>query len=317
MNTEYQKEYIKIIACDKLRNKLEELDDRRLKDNNTFKNITEGGKIRPYYSPYFSISYHSAPYYTSYSYTINPSINVCSIKERLQQFANAARCFISFTSNPSELLIEGNREISDYILTYDNILEGLSVSYPTYKEVRVYNYTYKEDSGEREVYNEDTTSYSNKKLPIIYGFPGVLVNYGYTDGYHWSGNLSTTSDLLSTTVTWSANNAGHPFRVTARAVSCDEDGYNSQTINSNSGEILEWRNPMINSGSYMSSNVALMLKDYFSSLMYDFDTRGNPEIEEGDKIYLNDGNTLIQIEQISLKFNGAFSGHIKAVGRSS
>lgn len=80
------------------------------------------------------------------------------------------------------------------------------------------------------------------------------------------------------------------------------------------GSTVTWENPIID--DYSKANIlANKLANYYKySIGYDFDYRGNPELEALDIIGMvntKDQTLVTCIEELSLNFGGAFSGHLK------
>ena len=79
------------------------------------------------------------------------------------------------------------------------------------------------------------------------------------------------------------------------------------------GRSIVWDNPLISEASH-AANLATWLGDYYgSSIEYEYDTRGNPELDCNDVIYqeneFKDNMKVIVVRDI-MKFDGAFSGTV-------
>ena len=88
-----------------------------------------------------------------------------------------------------------------------------------------------------------------------------------------------------------------------------------EVINEN-GKDVTWDNPLIDSKS-MAESLLSWIKDYYLlEGYYEFNTRGNPEIDANDAGVQTKytGNLMdVLITDISLGFNGAFSGAVKTL----
>lgn len=88
----------------------------------------------------------------------------------------------------------------------------------------------------------------------------------------------------------------------------------SKTIG-NVGSIETWENPLISEDS-LAALQAEWLGNYFANgVEYDFPYRGEPRLDAGDIVFLENryvDNLQIQIYEHSLSFNGALSGTVKA-----
>ena len=89
----------------------------------------------------------------------------------------------------------------------------------------------------------------------------------------------------------------------------------SETLN-DQGKVIEWKNPLVTS-STMAQNLLTWLKEYYQmDGYYEFDTRGNPEVDANDQAVqkkYNGEDMNVLITDISLGFNGAFSGSVKTL----
>lgn len=81
------------------------------------------------------------------------------------------------------------------------------------------------------------------------------------------------------------------------------------------GSIVEWNNPLINS-QFNAQKVADWLANYYkNNIEYEYDTRGNPELDPLDIVYQENDfvkDMQVQIYDYTLNFNQAFSGKITA-----
>ena len=78
---------------------------------------------------------------------------------------------------------------------------------------------------------------------------------------------------------------------------------------------VTWRNPLI-SDMNMASSLAEWLSDYYlAGVEYEYDTRGNPELDADDIVYQENefrDNMKVNVYRNTLKFKQAFSGSITA-----
>ena len=88
-----------------------------------------------------------------------------------------------------------------------------------------------------------------------------------------------------------------------------------ETINLK-GSVIKWENPLITTQA-MAQNLLAWLKEYYLlDGTYSFDIRGNPEIDVNDNAtqVKYDGTFMkVLITDISVGFNGAFSGSVKTL----
>lgn len=99
---------------------------------------------------------------------------------------------------------------------------------------------------------------------------------------------------------------GHKYNIIAQ--------YASVILN-DKGKTIKWENPLI-SDMETASDLAQWLGDYYSSdINYEYETRGNPEIDVNDIIYQENAflkNMKVNIYQYTLDFNQSFSGKVAA-----
>lgn len=80
------------------------------------------------------------------------------------------------------------------------------------------------------------------------------------------------------------------------------------------GHTIKWDNPLIHTSEWAKEIAGYMREFYSEDMTYEYDTRGFPELEVGDVIYQENDfveNMKVRIIELSLDFNGAFSGHMK------
>lgn len=81
------------------------------------------------------------------------------------------------------------------------------------------------------------------------------------------------------------------------------------------GKDITWENPLLDNAS-SSMNVANWLADYYRSVIeYEYNTRGNPELDANDVIYQENeyhNNMKVNVYRHTLKFKQSFSGSVVA-----
>lgn len=81
------------------------------------------------------------------------------------------------------------------------------------------------------------------------------------------------------------------------------------------GKTVKWGNPLI-SDMTMAQDLAEWIGDYYSAgIEYEYDTRGNPEIDVNDIVYQENefrDDMKVTIYRATLNFNQTFSGKITA-----
>ena len=86
----------------------------------------------------------------------------------------------------------------------------------------------------------------------------------------------------------------------------------------NGGTVVKWENPLISTET-MAQNLLNWLKEYYLlDGIYEFDTRGDPEVDANDdavQMKYNGDKMQVLITDLSLGFNGSFSGSVKTLKR--
>ena len=90
--------------------------------------------------------------------------------------------------------------------------------------------------------------------------------------------------------------------------------YATKVLN-NRGKTIKWANPLI-SDMTMATDLAEWLGEYFTAgVEYEYNTRGNPEIDANDIVYqeneFHDG-MKVNIYRQTINFNQSFSGKVTA-----
>lgn len=128
-----------------------------------------------------------------------------------------------------------------------------------------------------------------------------------------TGLTATDSSSYYVTVDLSGITGEKELIVTGRAYVVANKRYSRQI--GNVGTIEEWENPLISSDA-LAELQAEWLGNYFAnSIEYDISYRGEPRIDVGDIVFLENryiDNLQIQIYEHRLSFNGALSGTVKA-----
>ena len=81
------------------------------------------------------------------------------------------------------------------------------------------------------------------------------------------------------------------------------------------GKTIKWKNPLV-SDIEMAERLAEWLGEYYSaSVEYEYNTRGNPEMDSADIIYQENEfveNMKVNVYRQTLNFNQAFRGKVTA-----
>lgn len=178
------------------------------------------------------------------------------------------------------------------------------------KEVIVPCYTYQENNREENLVYED--------IEVVAG--DVETYYIQDPSYGYKVKLDEVEDK-ATVVDWGNYFVTIQFNVTG-SFKLEVQGYRykivekyaTKTLNAR-GKTVKWKNPLI-SNMTMANDLAEWLTDYYTAgIEYEYDTRGNPELDATDIVYqeneFHDG-MKVNIYRHTVKFKQAFSGRVTA-----
>lgn len=178
------------------------------------------------------------------------------------------------------------------------------------KEVIVPCYTYQENNREENLVYED--------IDVVAG--EVETYYIQDPSYGYKVKLDEVEGK-ATVVAWSNYFVTIKFNVTG-SFKLEVQGYRYKivekyaTVSLNArGKTVKWKNPLI-SNTTMANELAAWLADYYTAgIEYEYDTRGNPELNATDIVYqeneFHDG-MRVNIYRHTVNFKQAFSGRVTA-----
>lgn len=178
------------------------------------------------------------------------------------------------------------------------------------KEVIVPCYTYQENNREENLVYED--------IDVVAG--EVETYYIQDPSYGYKVKLDEVEGK-ATVVAWGNYFVTIKFNVTG-SFKLEVQGYRYKivekyaTVSLNArGKTVKWKNPMI-SNTTMANELAAWLADYYTAgIEYEYDTRGNPELDATDIVYqeneFHDG-MRVNIYRHTVNFKQAFSGRVTA-----
>lgn len=178
------------------------------------------------------------------------------------------------------------------------------------KEVIVPCYTYQENNREENLVYED--------IDVVAG--EVETYYIQDPSYGYTVKLDEVEGK-ATVVAWSNYFVTIKFNVTG-SFKLEVQGYRYKivekyaTVSLNArGKTVKWKNPLI-SNTTMANELAAWLADYYTAgIEYEYDTRGNPELDATDIVYqeneFHDG-MRVNIYRHTVNFKQAFSGRVTA-----
>lgn len=190
------------------------------------------------------------------------------------------------TSSPKAIKQELIKEVIVPCYSYQNgTLEESLVS----EEIEVVN-------GQVETFFIGEPSY-NFRATLDEGSPGVSIVA--------SGNYYVTLKF-SKTGTFRLEVFGYRYKIVER--------YAIKTLHSR-GKTIKWENPLI-SDMTMATDLAEWLGEYYTAgIEYEYNTRGNPEIDANDIVYQENEfhkDMKVTIYRQTLNFNQSFSGKVTA-----
>lgn len=178
------------------------------------------------------------------------------------------------------------------------------------KEVIVPCYTYQENNREENLVYED--------IDVVAG--EVETYYIQDPSYGYKVKLDEVEGK-ATVVAWSNYFVTIKFNVTG-SFKLEVQGYRYKivekyaTVSLNArGKTVKWKNPLI-SNTKIANELAAWLADYYTAgIEYEYDTRGNPELDATDIVYqeneFHDG-MRVNIYRHTVNFKQAFSGRVTA-----
>lgn len=178
------------------------------------------------------------------------------------------------------------------------------------KEVIVSCYTYQENNREENIVYED--------IDVVAG--EVETYYIQDPSYGYKVKLDEVEGK-ATVVAWSNYFVTIKFNVTG-SFKLEVQGYRYKivekyaTVSLNArGKTVKWKNPLI-SNTTMANELAAWLADYYTAgIEYEYDTRGNPELDATDIVYqeneFHDG-MRVNIYRHTVNFKQAFSDRVTA-----
>lgn len=178
------------------------------------------------------------------------------------------------------------------------------------KEVIVPCYIYQENNREENLVYED--------IDVVAG--EVETYYIQDPSYGYKVKLDEVEGK-ATVVAWSNYFVTIKFNVTG-SFKLEVQGYRYKivekyaTVSLNArGKTVKWKNPLI-SDTTMANELAAWLADYYTAgIEYEYDTRGNPELDVTDIVYqeneFHDG-MRVNIYRHTVNFKQAFSGRVTA-----
>lgn len=202
-------------------------------------------------------------------------------------------------------------DITNFTMTRNDMTSSpKAIKQELIKEVVVPCYSYQTGTAEECLVSEEITVTANEVETFYigepsYSFRAVLENQSGGVTITASGNYYVTVKF-TVSGTYRLEIYGHRYKIVER--------YAKRTLNLR-GKTIKWENPLI-SDMEMATDLANWLGDYYESgIEYEYDTRGNPEIDANDIIYqeneFHDG-MKVNVYRTTMIFNQSFAGKVTA-----
>lgn len=218
------------------------------------------------------------------------------------------------TAEPYNRIVLNNfsfGDITDFTMTRNDMTSSpKAIKQELIKEVVVPCYSYQSGVEEESLVSEEVTVAAGDIETFFIGEPSYDfratlqdVSGGVTI-LEW-GNYFVTVQF-SVTGTYRLEVFGYRYKIVER--------YATKTLN-NRGKTIKWENPLM-SDIEMATDLADWLGDYYKSgIEYEYDTRGNPELDVNDIIYQENEfheGMKVKVYRQTLNFNQSFSGKVTA-----
>lgn len=218
------------------------------------------------------------------------------------------------TADPFNRIVLNNfsfGDITDFTMTRTDMTSSpKAIKQELIKEVIVPCYSYQNGTQEDSLVGEEVDVKAGDVETFFigepsYGFRAVLENTTGGVTIEDSGNYYITV-RFSVTGKYRLEIYGYRYKIVER--------YAVKALN-NRGKTIKWENPMM-SDMGMANDLAEWLGDYYASgIEYEYDTRGNPEIDVNDIVYQENefhSNMKVNIYRHTVNFNQSFSGKVTA-----
>jgi hypothetical protein len=202
-------------------------------------------------------------------------------------------------------------DITDFTMTRTDMTSSpKAIKQELVKEVIVPCYSYQNGTQEESLISEDITVTNGHVETFFLGEPSH--NFRATLDSSTSGVSIVSSGNYYVTLKFTKSGTfrleifGYRYKITER--------YANKILRSR-GKTIKWENPLM-SDMTMAMELAEWLGDHYSSgIEYEYNTRGNPEIDVNDIVYQENEfhkDMKVNIYRHTLNFNQSFSGKVTA-----
>lgn len=202
-------------------------------------------------------------------------------------------------------------DVTDFTMTRRDMTSSpKAIKQELVKEVIVPCYTYQKNNREENLVNEDVEVTAGQIETYYiqdpsYGYVAKLDEVtGQVEVIDWGNYYVTLKYKVSGSFRLEVQ--GYRYKIVER--------YATRTLHVR-GKTVKWKNPLI-SDMTMANDLAEWLADYYTAgIEYEYDTRGNPEIDTTDIVYQENEfyeGMKVHIYRHTVNFKQAFSGRVTA-----
>jgi hypothetical protein len=202
-------------------------------------------------------------------------------------------------------------DVTDFTMTRTDMTSSpKAIKQELIKEVIVPCYSYQNGTLEESLVSEEIEVVNGQVETFFIGEPSYNFRATLDEGSSGvsivaSGNYYVTLKF-SKTGTFRLEVFGYRYKIVER--------YAIKTLH-NRGKTIKWENPLI-SDMTMATDLAEWLGEYYTAgIEYEYNTRGNPEIDANDIVYQENEfhkDMKVTIYRQTLNFNQSFSGKVTA-----
>jgi hypothetical protein len=202
-------------------------------------------------------------------------------------------------------------DVTDFTMTRTDMTPSpKAIKQELIKEVIVPCYSYQNGTLEESLVSEEIEVVNGQVETFFIGEPSYNFRATLDEGSSGvsivaSGNYYVTLKF-SKTGTFRLEVFGYRYKIVER--------YAIKTLHSR-GKTIKWENPLI-SDMTMATDLAEWLGEYYTAgIEYEYNTRGNPEIDANDIVYQENEfhkDMKVTIYRQTLNFNQSFSGKVTA-----
>lgn len=202
-------------------------------------------------------------------------------------------------------------DITSFSMTRDDILNSpTALKLERVKDVNVAYYVYRKNTVETSIANEERSVSNGEEATYFFDEPCS----SYRAEFNKSNSAIEILDFadyyvkvrFKTSGKGTVSIYGNKYNVVEQFV--------HKSVNS-IGKTITWRNPLVGNKNDALELAEWLGKYYSVDVEYEYDTRGNPEIDANDIIYQEnpyDPESQVNIYRTALKFSHGISGHIQA-----